>query len=82
VRLCFQDEARFGRMVRFHSMLGSAPFRPKVLNGYERQFTYVYGAVSPLDGQLDWFLRDKMNTRRCNPSCSQVSAGASAELSS
>lgn len=26
--------------------------RPKVDNGYERQFTYVYGAVNPLQGVL------------------------------
>src|ERR1039458_8627565 len=23
-------------------------------NGYEREFQYVYGAVSPLEGELDW----------------------------
>jgi hypothetical protein len=80
VRLCFQDEARFGRMVRFHRCWAPHPFRPKVLNGYERQFTYVYGAVSPLDGQLDWFLRDKMNTSEMQSFLSQVSAAHPAEF--
>jgi hypothetical protein len=23
-------------------------------NGYEREFQYVYGAVSPREGELDW----------------------------
>lgn len=56
VRLCFQDEARFGRMVRFHRCWAPSPLRPKVYNGYEREFTCVYGSVSPLDGELDWCL--------------------------
>ena len=60
VRLCFQDEARFGRMVRFRRCWAPSPLRPKVYNGYERQFTYVYGTVSPLDGKLDWCLSSQM----------------------
>jgi len=47
VRLIFQDEARFGRMVRIRRCWSPAPSRPCVDNGYERQCTYVYGAVSP-----------------------------------
>ena len=43
----FQDEARFGRMVRIRRCWAPAPQRPLVDNGYEREFTYVYGAVSP-----------------------------------
>lgn len=62
VRLTFQDEARFGRMVRMRRCWAPAPCRPVVRNGYERQFTYVYGAVSPLHGQLDWRLTPQMNT--------------------
>ncbi len=53
VRLMFQDEARFGRMVRPRRCWAPAPLRPVIDNGYERQFVYVYGAVSPLEGQLD-----------------------------
>src|ERR1035441_5440261 len=54
VRLMFQDEARFGRMVRIRRCWAPAPQRPVVDNGYEREFQYVYGAVSPLEGELDW----------------------------
>jgi len=48
----FQDEARFGRMVRPRRCWAPVPLRPVIDNGYERQFVYVYGAVSPLQG--DW----------------------------
>jgi transposase len=62
----FQDEARFGRMVRIRRCWAPAPLRPKVDNGYERQFTYVYGAVSPVQGELDWKISPKMNTENMN----------------
>jgi len=74
VRLCFQDEARFGRMVRFHRCRAPSPLRPKVYHGYEREFTYVYGSISPLDGKLDWRLTSKMNTLEMKAFLSQVSA--------
>ena len=48
--------------------------RPVVDNGYERHFTYVYGAVSPLDGGLDWMLAEKMNTETFSAFRTQVSA--------
>lgn len=70
----FQDEARFGRMVRIRKCWAPAPLRPMVDNGYERQFTYVYGAVSPLEGELDWMRCDKMNTERMSEFLAQVSA--------
>jgi len=47
--------------------------RPVVCNGYEREFTYVYGSVSPLQGQLDWSLSAKMNTTQMSAFLSQVS---------
>ena len=73
IRLMFQDEARFGRMARIRRCWAPAPLRPTVCNGYERQFTYVYGAVSPLQGQLDWSLSQKMNTEQMNGFLLQVS---------
>ena len=62
IRLMFQDEARFGRMARIRRCWAPAPLRPVVDNGDEREFTYVYGGVSPLQGELDWSLSDKMKT--------------------
>jgi transposase len=73
IRLMFQDEARFGRMARIRRCWAPTPLRPTVRNGYERQFTYVYGAVSPLEGQLDWSLSPKMNTEQMKGFLLQVS---------
>jgi len=73
IRLMFQDEARFGRMARLRRCWAPAPLRPVVCNGYEREFTYVYGGVSPLQGQLDWSLSEKMNTTQMTLFLSQVS---------
>ena len=73
VRILFQDEARFGRMVRIRRCWSPRPLRPKVDNGYERQFVYVYGAVSPLEGQLDWKICAEMNTQRMGEFVRQVS---------
>jgi transposase len=74
VRLMFQDEARFGRMVRLRRCWAPAPLRPTVPNGYERQFIYAYGAVSPVEGQLDCKISSNMNTDRMNEFLCQVSA--------
>jgi transposase len=74
LRLMFQDEARFGRMVRLRKCWSPAPLRPVVMNGYQRQYTYVYGAVSPKDGHFDWMLSEKMNTVQMEAFLSQVSA--------
>jgi hypothetical protein len=73
IRLMFQDESRFGRMARIRRCWAPAPSRPVVCNGYEREFTYVYGGVSPLQGQLDWSLADKRNTAQMTAFLSQVS---------
>ena len=45
-----------------------------VCNGYEREFLYVYGAVSPLQGQLDWMIAPQMNTHYMSKFLAQVSA--------
>lgn len=64
VRLMFQDEARFGRMARAKRCWAPKGQRPVMANGYERQFTYVYGAVSPLEGDFDAMICEKMNTEQ------------------
>lgn len=74
VRLLFQDEARFGRMVRIRRSWAPSPERPVVCNGYEREFVYVYGAVSPVQGQLDWMITRQMNTANMSAFLAQVSA--------
>ena len=72
-RLMFQDEARFGRMSRPRRCWAPAGTRPVMQNGYEREFTYVYGAVSPLEGDFDHLLCDKMNTEQMGGFLQQVS---------
>lgn len=73
VRLMFQDEARFGRMVRVRRCWSPAPLRPSVSNGYEREFVYVYAAVTPIEGEMDWMVSRKMNTEQMSLFLSQVS---------
>lgn len=80
VRLMFQDEARFGRMVRPRRCWAPAPLRPAISNGYERQFVYVYGAVSPVQGELDWRLCREMNTARMSEFLAQVSQAHPGDL--
>jgi hypothetical protein len=43
-------------------------------NGYEREFQYVYVAVSPLEGELDWRIGPVMNTEQMGTFLAQVSA--------
>ena len=74
MRLMFQDEARFGRMVRIRRCWAQHPARPMVCNGYEREFVYVYGAVSPDEGELDWMICRQMNTEHMTAFLAQVSA--------
>lgn len=76
----FQDEARFGRMVRIRRCWAQAPERPTVCNGYEREFVYVYGAVSPLQGELDWMISRQMNTAHMSDFLAQVSAAHAEEF--
>ena len=37
-------------------------------------FQYVYGAVSPMQGELDWMITDKMNTANMSEFLARVSA--------
>ena len=74
VRLMFQEEARFGRRVRIRGCWAPSPQRPVVANGYERELQYVYGAVSPLEGELDWRICSVMNTEQRGTFLAQVRA--------
>ena len=80
VRLMFQDEARFGRRVRIRRCWAPAPQRPVVNNGYEREFQYVYGAVSPVEGEVDWRICPAMDTEQMGKFLAQVSAAHSQDF--
>ena len=43
-----------------------------MLNGYEREFVYAYGAVSPREGDFDWKICSQMNTQRMSEFLEQV----------
>ena len=72
IRLMFQDEARFGRMAKPRRCWAPKPCRPVMLNGYEREFVYAYGAVSPQEAEFDWKLCSQMNTQRMNEFLAEV----------
>lgn len=68
----FQDEARFGRMSRPRRCWAAPGMRPVMQNGYEREFRYVYGAVSPLEGELEYRICERMNTVEMGAFLTQV----------
>jgi len=63
----FQDEARFGRISDCRRCWCRRPVRPLVKKMISRQYTYVFGAVSPLDGQFDTLILPRADT-----SCMQL----------
>jgi hypothetical protein len=63
-----------------HRCWARSPARPVVCNGYEREFVYVYGAVSPVEGQLDTMITRQMNTVNMSAFLAQVSAKHRREL--
>ena len=69
----FQDEARFGRMAKARRCWAPKPCRPVMRNGYEREFVYVYGAVSPREGGFDWKICPQMNSERMSEFLAQIS---------
>jgi len=58
----FQDEARFGRISDCRRCWCPRPIRPLVRKMISRQYTYVFGAVSPQDGQFDTLILPQANT--------------------
>lgn len=60
-------------MTRIKRCWSPSPLRPTVNNGYEREFIYAYGAVSPKQGNLDWMVCKEMNTERMGQFLMQVS---------
>ncbi len=58
----FQDEARFGRINDPKSCWAKKPARPKVSSQLVREYVYVFGAVSPQDGQHDSLVMPYANT--------------------
>ncbi len=62
MRLMFQDEARFGRISDTRYCWARRPKRAMVKAMLTYQYTYAYGAVSPLDGKFDSLVLPLVNT--------------------
>jgi transposase len=58
----FQDEARFGRISDPKACWAQKPIRPTVNTQLIREYVYVFGAVSPQDGQHDSLVLPVANT--------------------
>ena len=61
MRLMFQDEARFGRISDTRYCWAKKPHRPMVKAMVTQQYTYAYGAVSPVDGRFDSLVLPHVN---------------------
>lgn len=66
LRLMFQDEARFGRISDVRHCWDKKPHRPMVRAMMTQEYTYAYGAVSPVDGRFDSLILPQVNGQ-CMP---------------
>lgn len=69
----FQDEARFGRISDPKRCWVPAPYRPKVMLALVREYKYIYGAVCPKTGHLDYMDATDMKTNTMSMFLRQVS---------
>ena len=58
----FADEARFGRMNRPRPCWAPPSVRPAVASQLIREFIYLYGAVSPMDGACAFLILPAADT--------------------
>lgn len=61
LRVMFQDEARFGRITEPYACWAPPGFRPDVSAQIVREYTYLYGALSPKDGKADFLILPAMD---------------------
>src|SRR5262249_29706452 len=71
LRIMFADEARFGRVNRPWPCWAPPSVRPAVASQLIREFIYLYGAVSPMDGACSFLLLPAADTE-----CFQFSSTA------
>ena len=56
MRILFADEARFGRINRPRPCWAPIGIRPEVASQLIREYIYLYGAVSPMDGSCVYLI--------------------------
>lgn len=69
----FQDEAGFGRINKPKRCWCRQDIRPTVPCHHIREYRYVYGAVSPLDGELFTLIMPYTNTECMNVFLNELS---------
>jgi transposase len=74
MRLMFQDEARFGRISQCRRCWHKKPERPVVKAMLTHEYTYAYGAVSPVDGRFDSLLLPHVNAECMQVFLNEISA--------
>ena len=62
VKLMFQDEARFGRINDVRRCWAPKPVRPLCRAMLTHEYTYAYGAVDIVSGELDSLILPHVNT--------------------
>ena len=62
VKLMFQDEARFGRISSVRRCWAPAGMRPICRAMQTHEYTYAYGAVDVVNGELDSLILPHVNT--------------------
>lgn len=67
VKLMFQDEARFGRISDVRRCWAPFPVRPMCQGMLTHEYTYAYGAVDVVSGELDSLILPHVNT-----DCTQI----------
>ena len=73
LRVMLQDEARFGRINEPKRCWAPKGIRPVVLKQTVREYTYAYGAVSPVDGVCDFLILPTMDSYSMNLFLNEVS---------
>ena len=73
LRVMFQDEAGFGRINKPKRCWCKKGIRPTVPCHHIREYRYLYGAVSPLDGELFSLVMPYANTDCMNVFMSELS---------
>lgn len=69
----FQDEGRFGRITEPKDCWAPKGIRPIVPQQMIREYTYVYAAISPLDGVLDTLILPDMYTNTMSVFLKEIS---------
>lgn len=80
LRVMFQDEARFGRIGNLKKCWAPKGSRPEITKQFVREYTYAYGAVSPLDGVSDFLILPNMRGLEMEVFLKEVSKRHSSEL--